>query len=40
VIVYFLFLGSNIYTIAGPEGAYRSGKETYFTPAPYAFTIW
>ncbi|TDL17793.1 hypothetical protein BD410DRAFT_831285 [Rickenella mellea] len=40
VIVYFLFLGSNIYTIAGPEGAYRSGKETYFTPAPYAFGIW
>jgi len=40
VVVYFLFLGSNIYSIAGPEDAYRSGKETYFTPAPYAFAIW
>lgn len=40
VIVYFLFLGSNIYSIAGPEDVYRSGKETYFTPAPYAFAIW
>lgn len=40
VIVYFLFLGSNIYTVAGPEGIYRSGKETYFTPAPWAFAIW
>jgi len=40
VVVYFAFLGSNIYTVAGPEGVYRSGKETYFTPAPYAFAIW
>lgn len=40
VVVYFAFLGSNIYTVAGPEGAFRSGKETYFTPAPYAFGIW
>ncbi|ELU38490.1 hypothetical protein AG1IA_07477 [Rhizoctonia solani AG-1 IA] len=40
VVVYFAFLGSNIYTVAGPEGVYRSGKETYFTPAPYAFGIW
>jgi len=40
VIVYFVFLGSNIYTVAGPEGVYRSGKETYFTPASYAFAIW
>jgi len=40
VIVYFVFLGSNIYTVAGPEGIYRSGKETYFTPAGYAFAIW
>lgn len=40
VIVYFLFLGSNIYTVAGPQGPYTSGKETYFTPAPYAFGIW
>jgi len=40
VVVYFAFLGSNIYTVAGPEGVHRSGKETYFTPAPYAFAIW
>jgi len=40
VVVYFLFLGSNIYTVAGPGGAYHYGKETYFTPAAYAFGIW
>ena len=40
VIVYFLFLGSNVYTIAGPESRYRTGKETYFTPAGWAFGIW
>lgn len=42
VVVYFAFLGSNIYTVAGHEGnySYSSGKETYFTPAPYAFGIW
>jgi len=40
VIVYFLFLGSNIYTVASPSGIYYSGKETYMTPAPWAFLIW
>ncbi|KIJ52243.1 hypothetical protein M422DRAFT_26430 [Sphaerobolus stellatus SS14] len=40
VIVYFLFLGSNIYTIASPEGIYYGGKETYFTPASWTFGIW
>jgi len=41
VIVYFLFLGSNIYTVAAPEsGPYFSSKETYITPAPWAFLIW
>lgn len=40
VIVYFVFLGSNVYTVTTPEGIYRSGKETYFTPAAYAFGIW
>jgi len=40
VVVYFVFLGSNLYTVATPEGVYRSGKETYFTPAAYAFAIW
>ncbi|KDQ49365.1 hypothetical protein JAAARDRAFT_165648 [Jaapia argillacea MUCL 33604] len=40
IIVYFLFLGSNIFTIVSPSGIYHSGKETYITPAPWAFTIW
>lgn len=40
IIVYILFLGSNVYSVAGPEGPYRSGRETYFTPANYAFGIW
>lgn len=40
IVVYFAFLGSNVYTVAGPDHNYSSGKETYFTPAPYAFGIW
>jgi len=40
VIVYFLFLGSNIYTVAAPSEIYYKGKETYITPAPWAFLIW
>jgi len=40
IIVYLVFLGSNIYTVAGPTGIYHSGKETYFTPASWAFGIW
>jgi len=40
VIVYFLFLGSNIYTVAAPHDIYYTGKETYITPAPWAFLIW
>lgn len=40
VLVYFLFLGSNIYTVAGPSDIYYTGKETYLTPAPWAFLIW
>jgi len=39
VITYILFLGSNVYTVAGPIH-YGSGKETYFTPASWAFGIW
>ena len=38
VIVYFLYLGLNISTI--PEGVYTHGKQTYITPAPWAFLIW
>jgi hypothetical protein len=40
VVVYLLFLGSNVYTVAAPSGIYFSGKETYLTPAPWAFLIW
>ena len=40
VLVYFLFLGSNVYTIASPRDIYYSGKETFLTPAPWAFLIW
>jgi hypothetical protein len=40
VIVYFLFLGSNIYTVAAPNDIYYTGKETYLTPAPWAFLVW
>jgi len=38
VIVYILFLGLNISTI--PDGVYTQGKQTYITPAPWAFLIW
>ncbi|EPQ57664.1 hypothetical protein GLOTRDRAFT_128020 [Gloeophyllum trabeum ATCC 11539] len=40
VLVYILFLGSNVYAVAQPSGPYLSGKETYLTPAPWAFGIW
>lgn len=38
VIVYILFLGLNISTI--PDGVYTLVKQTYITPAPWAFLIW
>jgi hypothetical protein len=40
IIVYLLFLGSNLYTVAAPSEVYYNGKETYITPAPWAFLIW
>ncbi|KAF8556932.1 hypothetical protein OG21DRAFT_1475780 [Imleria badia] len=40
IVVYFAFLGSNVYTIAAPHDIYYSGKETYLTPAPWVFLIW
>jgi len=40
VIVYLLFLGSNVYTVAAPHDVYYNGKETFITPAPWAFLIW
>jgi hypothetical protein len=38
IIAYILLAGSNIYNVAGP--GYGNGKETYITPAPWAFYIW
>jgi len=40
VTVYLLFLGSNLYTVAAPSDIYYTGKDTYITPAPWAFLIW
>jgi len=40
VIVYLFFLGSNIYTIASPHPIYGNIKETYFSPAIWAFFAW
>ena len=40
VLVYLLFLGSNISTIFVPTDIYWKGKETYITPSPWAFLIW
>jgi len=40
IIVYILFLGSNVYTIAAPSDIYFAAKPTYITPAPWAFVIW
>ncbi|EMD31439.1 hypothetical protein CERSUDRAFT_119818 [Gelatoporia subvermispora B] len=40
IVVYFAFLGSNIYTISGPTDIYHTGKVTYLTPAPWAFLLW
>ncbi|KZV83231.1 hypothetical protein EXIGLDRAFT_701780 [Exidia glandulosa HHB12029] len=35
-----MLLGSNIYSVAGPEDVFGRGRESYFTPAPWAFGIW
>jgi len=40
ILAYILLAGSNIYTVAGPKHPYDHGKETYITPAPFAFWIW
>jgi hypothetical protein len=40
VIAYILFLGLNISTFTIPDGVYFQGKQTYVTPAPWAFLIW
>jgi len=40
VLATLFFLGSNVFAVAGPEPHYGSGKETYLTPAWFAFYIW
>jgi hypothetical protein len=40
IIVYFLYLGSNVHTIIGGGDVYGGVKETYITPAPWAYLIW
>ncbi|KNZ77775.1 hypothetical protein J132_03833, partial [Termitomyces sp. J132] len=41
LITYFLFFGSNAYyTFAFPGGIHSHRKETYITPALWAFLIW
>jgi hypothetical protein len=40
VLVYLFFLGSNVYTVSTPGNIYYGAKQTYFTPAPWAFAIW
>jgi hypothetical protein len=40
VVVYFLFLGSNLSTICVPNNVYHTGKQTYITPSGWAFVIW
>jgi hypothetical protein len=33
-------LGTDLYTLAAPGDTYHTRKETYLTPAPWAFLIW
>jgi len=33
-------MGGNVYTVISPWDVYYTGKETYFTPAPWSFFIW
>jgi len=40
VLVYLFFLGSNIYTVAAPHSIYDHIKQSYFTPAAWAFLAW
>ena len=40
MVVYFLFLGSNISAIFVPNDGYGYAKETYITPSSWAFLIW
>jgi hypothetical protein len=33
-------MGANGYSVISPLDVYYTGKETYFTPAPWAFFLW
>jgi hypothetical protein len=40
IIVFALSLGSNVYSVAGPDDMYGSEKTTYITPSVWAFYVW
>ncbi|KAH9958159.1 hypothetical protein BC827DRAFT_1136642 [Russula dissimulans] len=40
ILVYILFLGSNINTVFDANKVYIGVKQTYITPSPWAFLIW
>ena len=40
VFVSFLFLGTNIYLAVPPQSTYGNIKQTYLTPASWAFFVW
>ncbi|KAH7925838.1 hypothetical protein BV22DRAFT_1046499 [Leucogyrophana mollusca] len=40
VLCLLLVCGANVYTVLSPEDIYYTGKETYFTPAPWAYVVW
>lgn len=33
-------MGGNVYTVISPLDVYYTGRETYFTPAPWSFFVW
>ena len=35
IVIFAVSLGSNVYSVAGPEDMYGSGKVTYITPSYY-----
>lgn len=40
IAIFVVSLGSNVYSVAGPEDMYGSSKVTYITPSYYAFYVW
>lgn len=39
IVVFALSLGSNVYSVAGPEDTYGSSKTTYITPSYYVSSL-